>query len=64
MFQALFEKIPVFPILAKNCPKLAILAQNAQKVFRIFLRIPSLVFSETLQLIRAFTREKMFQMLF
>ena len=26
-----FEKIPVLPILAKNCPKLAILAQNAQK---------------------------------
>ena len=25
------KKIPVLPILAKNCPKLAILAQNAQK---------------------------------
>ena len=28
------------------------------EVFRIFLGIPSLLFSETLQLIRAFNREK------
>ena len=28
---AFLEKIPVLPIVAKNCPKLAILAQNAQK---------------------------------
>ena len=28
---AFLKKIPVLPILAKNCPKLAILAQNAQK---------------------------------
>ena len=28
---AFLKKIPVLPILAKSCPKLAILAQNAQK---------------------------------
>ena len=28
---AFLKKIPVSPILAKNCPKLVILAQNAQK---------------------------------
>ena len=28
---AFLKKIPVLPIMAKNCPKLAILAQNAQK---------------------------------
>ena len=32
---AFLKKIPVLPILAKNCPKLAILAQNAQK-WRLF----------------------------
>ena len=31
MFQALFRKILVLPILAKNCPKLVILAQDAKK---------------------------------
>ena len=41
MFQALFWKIPVLPILAKNCPKLTILAQNAQKWrFFAFFRNP------------------------
>ena len=34
------------------------------EVFRIFLGIPSLLFSETLLLIRAFNSKKMFQMLF
>ena len=29
--RACLKEIPVLPILAKNCPKLAILAQNAQK---------------------------------
>ena len=28
---AFLKKIPVLPILAKNCPKLAFLSQNAQK---------------------------------
>ena len=28
---AFLKKIPILPILAKNCPKLAFLAQNAQK---------------------------------
>ena len=34
---AFLKKIPVLPILAKNCPKLAILAQNAY--FEPFLPI-------------------------
>ena len=57
---AFLKKIPVSPILAKNCPKWGILAQNAQKwrFLRIFLGIPSLLFSETLHLIRAFNSEK------
>ena len=32
---AFLKKIPVLPILAKKCPKLASLAQNAQKFFAI-----------------------------
>ena len=44
------KKIPVLPILAKNCPKLAILAQNAKKweVFHIFFAIRSLEFANFL----------------
>ena len=39
--KSFFEKIPVLPILAKNCPKLAILAQNAKKWrFFAFFRTP------------------------
>ena len=54
-----FEKNPVLPILAKNCPKLAIGPKcSKMEVFRIFLGIPSLLFSETLLLIRAFNSEK------
>ena len=47
---AFLKKIPVLPMLAKNCPKLAILAQNAQKwrFFRIFFAIRLLEFSNFL----------------
>ena len=43
-------------MLAKISPKLVFLAQNGG--FCIFLGIPSLLFSENLQLIRAFNSEK------
>ena len=56
---AFLKKNPVSPILAKNCPKLVILAQNAQKWrFFAFFRNPCIIFSETLLLIRAFNSEK------
>ena len=56
------RKNPVSPIFAKNCPKLLFFSSKCPKmeVFRIFLVIPSLLFSETLQLIRAFNSEKNF----
>ena len=57
---AFLKKIPVLPILAKNCPKLAILAQNAQKwrFFAYFSESLHYFFSVTLQLVWDPKREK------
>ena len=61
MFQVLFWKNPVSPILAKNYPKLANLGQNAQKLrFFAFSWNPFVTFSEKLQLIRVCKHEKNF----
>ena len=52
---AFLKKNPVSPILANNCPKLAIFGQNTQKWrFFAFFSESLHYFSETLQLIRAF----------
>ena len=64
MFQALFWKKSRFAHFGQNCPKLAILAQNAQK-WRFFAFFSeSLHYFSLMQLIRAFNSKKMFQTLF
>ena len=50
------QKLSKIGHFGPKCPKM--------EVFRFFLGIPSLLFSETLHLIRAFNSKKMFQMLF
>ena len=66
MFQALFWKNSRFSHFGQKLSKMGHFGPKCPKmeVFRIFLGIPSLLFSETLQLIRAFNSEKMFQTLF
>ena len=62
----LFEKNSRFAHFRQKLSKMGHFGPKCPKmeVFRIFLGIPSLLFTETLQLIRAFNSEKMFQTLF
>ena len=60
MFQALFWKKSRFAHFGQKLSKIGHFWPKCPKmeVFRIFLGIPSLLFSETLQLIRAFNSER------
>ena len=66
MVQALFWKKSRFAHFGQKLSKIGHFWPKCPKmeVFRIFLGIPSLLFSETLQLISAFNSQKIFQTLF